>query len=224
MKITRSLSKEELSIYLEHQINTHFPDQNPVTSTSLLNLINKSDERAFACFSGIRKKYFNEGGETKFNHLHSDQYCMYLAMLSRFAYKNNFGEDLATKLYYLNKVMHSVDIHYFTELPNIFLLIHPLNTILGRATFSDHFIAYQNCTVGCLNEGVFPVFKGKTILYSNANVLGKCMIGDNVCIGAGVSVVNTDVPDNSIVTGQYPNYTIKENHNSIFNRPPFKYE
>jgi serine O-acetyltransferase len=116
-----------------------------------------------------------------------------------------------------------VDLYYTLKLPEVFLFVHPLGSILGRADYSDHFVMYQGCTVGCLNEGLFPVFKGKAILYAHSQILGKCTIGDNVCIASGVSVVNTDVPENTVVFGTYPNYKFVRNDKDFFDRPPYKY-
>jgi serine O-acetyltransferase len=223
MEIKRSATNIELAGYISRQINFHFPDQSLVEEKELLDLIIATEERAFNCFCNIRKKYFNEDGIVIFNHLHADQYAMYLYMLSRKAYEMNLREDIATKLYYLNKALHSVDLYYTLKLPDVFLFVHPLGSILGRAEYSDHFIMYQGCTVGCLNDGIFPTFKGKAVLYAHSQILGNCTIGDNVCIASGVTVVNTDVPDNTVVFGSYPKYKFAENKKDFFDRPPFKY-
>lgn len=53
---------------------------------------------------------------------------------------------LADKIYYLNKMMNSVDLFYEIELPMHFGLEHPLGTIMGRAKFGDYFYFYQQCT------------------------------------------------------------------------------
>lgn len=219
----KSLNNKDLAVYISKQLNFFFPDNDPVNPNILESYIHSSEGRIFRCFEGVKKKYFNTGDTVFFNHLHSDQYSMYLYMLSNFVYKHDNNEQLATKLYYLNKALHSIDIYFTSNLPDIFLFVHPLGSILGRAKFSDYFIIYQNCTVGCLNEGVFPEFSGKAIMYSNSSVLGKCKIGDNVCIASGVQVINTNVPDNSIVLGTYPNYEFRENKVEVFNRPPFVY-
>lgn len=221
--LNSSLSDTDQSLYLSRQLNNFFPDNKPVQPEILTMYVNDVNSRVLRCFSRICKKYFNENGTVCFNHLHSDQYCMYLYMLSNLIYEKYKDVELATKLYYLNKALHSVDIYFTTKLPDIFLFVHPIGSILGRAEFSDYFIMYQGCTVGCLNEGIFPVFKGKTIMYSNSQIMGKCTIGDNVCIASGISVINTDVPDNTIVMGTYPDYIFKENKKPVFERPPFKY-
>jgi len=218
-----SLDKNQLCKYITSQLNFFFPDENIVYNDIMIKYIDLATERVLNCFKNIRKKYFNDGKTIQFNHLQSDQYCMYLYMLSNFIYKYDNNEILATKLYYLNKALHSVDIYFTTELSEVFLFIHPLGSILGRAKFSNNFIMYQGCTVGCLNDGLFPVFKGAAIMYSNSSILGNSIIGDNVCIASGVSIINITIPDDTIVLGKYPNYIFKKNETSIFERPPFKY-
>lgn len=219
----RSLANKELAAYISKQLNNFFPDNNPVSELELLKAIEISEERIFYCFQNIRKKYFHDQGITHFNHLISDQYCMFLYMLANYYYRETKEELLATKLYYLNKALHSVDIFYTSHLPDIFLLIHPVGTIIGRADFSDYFIAYQGCTVGCLNEGIFPTFKGETIMYANSQVLGKCIIEKNVCFAANSSVINKNIKENSVVLGQSPQLKIVENTKHFEERPPFVY-
>jgi serine O-acetyltransferase len=222
-KTIRSLGNQDLAAYISRQINNFFPDNNAITQAEVLKAIEISEERIFYCFQNIRKKYFHENDLTTFNHLITDQYCMYLYMLANFYYKETKEESLPTKLYCLNKALHSVDIFYTSNLPNIFLLVHPLGTIIGRANFSDYFIAYQGVTVGCLNEGTFPTFEGKTIMYANSSVLGGCTIGDNVCLAAGTSVINKNIEANKIVLGRSPQLIIRSNNMDIEQRPPFVY-
>lgn len=221
--VIKSLSNKDLAAYICKQANNIFPDNNLLTEIEILKAIELAEERILYCFSGIHKKYFNEAGIISFNHLITDQYCMFLYMLANSYFKETQSSHLPTKLYYLNKVLHSVDIFYTTNLPDVFLLVHPIGTIIGRADFSDYFVAYQGCTVGCLNSGVFPVFNGKTILYANSSVLGQCTIGDNVCLAANSTIVNQDIPDNKIVLGLSPDLVLKENNKPFENRPPFKY-
>jgi serine O-acetyltransferase len=217
------MNNQSMARYISTQLNNFFPDDNPTTENQLFDAIQNAEERIYHCFSNIRKKYFHHNGTTHFNHLISDQYCMYLYMLSNHVYTSSGEEELATKLYYLNKALHSVDIFYTTQLPSIFLLVHPVGTILGRADFSDYFVAYQGVTVGCLNDGKFPSFEGKTILYANSKILGDCTIGDNVCLAADATVINKDISKNKIVLGQSPELKITSNNKDIEQRPPFVY-
>jgi serine O-acetyltransferase len=222
IKLKSSLSESELARYVLRQLEFHFPDNSDLSLDQVERAVNSTTPVLKRCFAGIPKKYFREGELIHFDHLHSDQYCMYLVMLSRVALELGITE-LATRLYYLNKVMHSVDIFYRTEMPDIFLFQHPQGSILGRAKFSDHFVMYQGVTVGCLNEGVFPEFQGPCILYANSKVLGNCVVGENVVVAADVSLINTNVPPNSIVMGSYPNYEFRPNNKSVLERPPYHY-
>ena len=70
----------------------------------------------------------------------------------------------------------------------------------------------------CGNFALIPTSPSPISLFDH------CSIGNNVCIASGTSLINTDVPDNTIVMGLYPNYIFKDNKKDIFERPPFKYD
>jgi len=223
MERTQSLSNPDLARYLARQLDFFFPEPQSVDPAAVLQLVQGAEERAFRCFEGIRKKYFNEGDRVRFDHLHSDQYSMYLYMLANHHHRTGGDPRLATKLYYLNKALHGCDVFYTSQLPDVFLLVHPVGSVIGRATFANDLVIYQGCTVGCLNDGVFPTFEGPAILYAHSSVLGHCRIGRNVCIAASVSVVNTDIPNDVVVLGSYPNYEFRPNRRAFSERPPFAY-
>jgi len=223
MERAQSLSNADLARYLARQLEHFFPEPEPVDHAAVLALVNAAQDRVYLCFEGIRKKYFNEGHRVVFDHLHSDQYSMYLYMLANHLFRTGGDARLATKIYYLNKSLHAIDVFYTSQLPDVFLLVHPLGSTIGRATFANDLVIYQGCTVGCLNDGVFPTFTGPAILYANSSVLGPCKIGRNVCIASSVSVVNTTVPDDVVVLGSYPNYEFRPNRRAFSERPPFSY-
>ena len=223
MPRAQTLSNRQLAEYIGRQINHVLPEESPVPPSEIFTIVQGAEERVYRCFEGIRKKYFNEGARVLFDHLHSDQYAMYLYMLANHVHGTVGDPRLATKLYYLNKALHSVDIYFTTELPDVFLFVHPQGSILGRAAFADGLVVYQGCTVGCLNEGTFPTFAGPAILYAGSSVLGGCKIGRNVCIATGVSVINTDVPDDTVVLGSHPDYVLRPNTKPTTERPPFAY-
>ena len=139
----------------------------------------------------------------------------FLYYLSHDIYKNADAGQLCDKIYYLNKMFHSVDLFYAIDLPEHFGAEHPLGSVLGRAKYSNGFFFYQGCTVGGTKgkEGIlhYPVIEENVRMYANSSILGKCNVGKNVQIGAGALVKNQDVPDDSIVFGQSPNLIIKMN-------------
>ena len=66
-----------------------------------------------------------------------------------------------------------------SELPNVFAVQHPVGTVLGRASYSDYFMAYQNCTVGANLKGDFPSFGKCAVMYGGSRIIGKTAIGNN---------------------------------------------
>ncbi len=202
------MKHNEISCFLKKQIQTFWT----ITSNEEL-IINKHIEPAINSMLSLSKsvnnKYFsNDKGEPKFSTLHSDQYAMFLYLISKFIYKLN--TELGEKIYYLNKVMHSIDVYPAVQLPEKFCFFHPLGTILGRAEYNDYFTVSQACTVGN-NKGIYPKIGKYVSLYANSMILGDSTIGNNCIISAGTIVKDQDIPDNSIVFGISPNITIKEN-------------
>lgn len=97
---------------------------------------------------------------------------------------------------------------------------HPLGSVLGRAVYGDFLFLYQGVTIGgnvSLGEDAicYPVLGDYVLLYSNAKVLGNSHIGNNVIIAADASIINEDIPDNSIVFGRSPNLVIKNDAEKI---------
>jgi serine O-acetyltransferase len=119
------------------------------------------------------------------------------------------GGELKDKFYYLNKILHSVDIYAEVELPPVFFFEHPLGLVLGRAEYGNNFFAMQGCTVGG-NKGKYPIIGENVKMYSNSKIVGNSKIGNNVWLSANVYVKDTDIPDNSIVFGSSPYLIIKD--------------
>lgn len=154
-------------------------------------------------------KYFKTiDGTPKFSPFHSDQYAMLLYILSKNLFNSN--QHLSEKLYYLNKVMHSIDIYSAVELPPFFCFFHPVGTVLGRAIFNNYLTISQNCVIGN-NKGVYPVIGSYVSLMAHSMVLGNSEIGNNCIISAGSIVKDQNIPAHSIVFGISPNLTIKPN-------------
>lgn len=143
----------------------------------------------------------------------ADKYAVFLYYLSRSLYLSG-KIQCATQVYRLNKMLHGFDAFYEVELPEIFTLTHPVGSVLGRATYRNYFCAYQNCGVGSYKSEsalYYPSFGEGVVLYSGARVIGKCNIGSNVIFGANAFIINTDIPNNAIVVGTYPNHRILPN-------------
>ena len=98
----------------------------------------------------------------------------------------------------LRKEFH-IDIIPEIDLPWPFRVVHPLGTVLGRATYASHLVVYQNVGVGSNLKRERPVFNGPCVLFPGAKVLGRSVIGKNVYITANTVVNDATVPDNCIV-------------------------
>lgn len=209
------ISRSQILDNLCRQIDSFFSCSEEEHSV-LETYLDKALERVEKCFQGVDNKYFkNEFGGVKFNPFHSVQYMTFLYTLANELYRNGMSSTLSDKLYYLNKTMNGLDMFYAIELPEVWSAEHPVGTVLGRAQYGEGFFFYQGCTVGGNRgkDGVlnYPVIGRNVRMYANSSFIGKCNIGDNVILGAGALVKDTDIPSNSIVFGQSPNLIIKEN-------------
>lgn len=197
----------EISSILIHQLESFFPlneDEIICIKENLGETINKVEY----CFGRNPNKYYHRDGETYFNLFHAGQYTVFLYFYSRKVYLSG-NSLLADKIYYLNKIMNSCDLFYEVEMPDYFSLDHPHGSVMGRAKYSDGFSFAQYSTVGN-NKNIYPVIGKNCRMCMNSAIIGNCHIGDNVTIGAGAIVKDTDIPSNSLVFGQSPNLIVKQ--------------
>lgn len=199
---------------VESQLNYHFPDQQEVNRKILKLCFENAILRVRKCFDPINLKYYGQGNESYFNHLHGDHFASFLYFLSNEAYLSG-DEILASKLFLLNKTLFGLDAFYAVKMPEHFLLVHPLGTVLGNASYEDFLVVYQGVTIGSTTAGIYPAFSTSTILYSNSSIIGKCHIGNNFVLGANASLVNTNIQDNKVVVGNFPKHSILENNNNL---------
>jgi serine O-acetyltransferase len=202
------LERPELATYVARQLNHFFPDRD-VTSEELMPAVSDAIARAARCFCQIKQKFFFEAGRPIFNHLHTDQYAIFLYYLSNVLSHRSESTELASKVYALNKALHGVDLFYAVQLPEIFCLQHPVGTVLGRGTYSNYFFAYQRCTVGGNADLVYPTLGDGVVMYGGSALIGNCAVGGNSWVSAGTIVIDQDIPPDSVVFGRSPNLIIK---------------
>jgi serine O-acetyltransferase len=207
-----TLKENQLVDYLNKQLDSFFPDGNNNIKI-LKGIVNKSLERVEFCFSKIKGKYYSDDKNVFFNHLNGDHYCMFLYFASREAYLIE-NENYYLKLSLLNKHLFAIDIFGHIEMPNIFLLVHPIGTIIGRAQIKDYFIAYQGVTIGGVHKenGVsYPELDEGSICYSNSSILGSSTIAKNTIIGANTNIIGGSFKENSVILGSHPSIKIIDN-------------
>jgi len=209
-----SIEKEDLARYVTDQLNLFFPDMIRVQPGTIAEYTTVALEDLDYCFSHVNDKYFWTGDRTLFNHLNSDQYAMFLYRLSNILFKETEDINVSTKLFLLNKCLHGIDLFYEVELPQIFLINHPLGTVLGRGKYSDFFIAHQKCNIGS-NKDKFPKMGKYVSLHPGAAILGDCNIGKNCKISAGSLVIDTDMKDNSVYIGMPRDHILKKSETKL---------
>jgi len=205
-----NIELKELLDYVCKQLNQFFPDNNIVKAEALQNAFDKAIERTTYCFSHIKNKYFNQDNQAVFDYLNGDQYSMFLYFLANSAYKYNLNSSICSKIFLLNKSLFGVDAYYEVELPEVFLFVHPVSTILGRATYSNYFMVFQSCNIGSSN-GKNPSFGEYVTLHPGSSVLGNCVIGENSRIGAGALLLDRSIEDNTTYIGGPGNFRLLKN-------------
>lgn len=200
----------QLVSLVKKQINNNFFLEN--SEEEIINeCINIALQKSEYCFSKTENKYYKKNDVTYFNPFHSGQYSIFLYFLSQAIYiKKQAPNTLSDRVYYLNKIMNSLDVYYEINMPSIFMLDHPLGSVLGRAIYGEYFTFSQQCTVGN-NKGIFPTIGKHVTMFSGSKIIGDCTIGDNVKIAANTYIKDTDIPSNSLVFGSSPNLIVKEN-------------
>lgn len=168
--------------------------------------------RAEYNFSHRKGSIFESDGQVAFHVTHSVQYAVFLCTYANQLYSDGY-QDAADKVYYLNKVMNSVDWFYAVQFPTIWSAEHPLGSVVGRATMGDHLFLYQGTTIGGNRKNgklSYPVLGDYVLMYANSKILGDTHIGSNVIVSANTNLLNESIPDNCIVFGQSPNIVVKQ--------------
>ncbi len=205
-----SIEKQDLSDYLANQLKVFFPDRIGIRKEEIDSNLDHILYRTEFCFSKVNGKYYkDDNGEVIFNHLNADQYAMFLYFASNTIYRNESDIALCSKIFQLNRYLHGIDAFYEIELPEIFLFVHPLGTVLGRAKYSNYFLVYQRCNVGS-NHGIYPTLGEYVSMHPGSSILGKCNIGENCKLSAGALLMDNDLPKDSIYIGNTINCQIKK--------------
>ena len=191
-----SMTRDELCDFYCRQLNNFFPDTSKIDVSDIEKIIDISLDKLDYCFKHVAFVRYNTENQTLYNHLYADHNIVFNWFLSNTAFRVSENKNLASKLYYLNKVLHAFDCMYDTALPDIFLIFHGAGTMLGKAAYNDFFVALHGCTVGS-HQGKYPVFGRGVALTANSSVIGNCTIGNRVSISTRTSIFSRDIPNDS---------------------------
>lgn len=182
----------EITEYVAAQVNHFYPDKHSIRPGDLFRHTARALERVEYCFGHCNFPAYCRDGQARFNHLHSDQYLVFLWYLSNTVWQADGSQPLADKLYCLNKTLHGFDCLYDSGLPDIFLVFHGVGTVLGKAMYNNFFSVSHGCTVGN-QHGEYPRLDEFVALTARASVIGRCHLAEGATVGAGTVIFNTHV-------------------------------
>ena len=186
-------SREQLLGYLLRQLQNFFPDDEKGLREAIDAQLDAALDRLAHCIRAVR--LWREG---EFDPLHSSQYATFLYYLAHTLHRSGASRSLCNKLFFLNKALNGIDLFYEIDLPPVFFIGHSVGIVLAKASYGNHLVLYQNCTVG-KNHGIAPVLGDGVVLYPHSAVIGDCRIGDASVIAQGVSVVGRSTPGHCLV-------------------------
>ena len=189
-------TRAQLLDYVAAQLDNFFPDHIHDGRTVIDGELDEALDRLGRCIDGVAM--WREGA---FDYLHSSQYCTFLYYLANTVWRNREHENVATKLFYLNKALHGFECFYATELPEIFFIGHTVGIVLVRPTYGNRFAIYQNCTVG-QSRGARPEIGERVLMFPNSAILGAAHVGDGTVLAQGAQLIDRDSPKDTIVFGR----------------------
>jgi len=207
-----SLSKAELLSYVQAQAEHFFPDHYRLEGTDVKAAFQDSLDRTEECLKVIAyPHYHDEAGNTLFSHLHADQYATFLYFFANSLWHRSQNKLLCDKLLQMNRILFSVFISYKCNLPEHFLLAHPIGTILGNVEYHDFLAVFQGVTVNSYGKrGEPPPRLGRGLfLGAHAKIFGSEPIGDYVTIGANTTVFRQAIPSNSFAVCKNGVFTVE---------------
>lgn len=153
---------------------------------------------------------FNKKGLINLNYL--DHYIILGYRLAHALWKNG-KEDIAEAIYFSYRLRGQIDLFYKTEIGPYFIPTHALSTVMdSHAQYGGGFRIYNSVHIGPYgiigkkaSEWEHPVFGNFVTIFSHSRIFGKTIIGNNVIISSGTTLINAKIPDNCVVMGTSPN-------------------
>jgi serine O-acetyltransferase len=131
-----------------------------------------------------------------------DELAVFLYRLSRAIYEMDPMSVSLNVLHAAMKEMCACEIYYSNAIGEGLLVVHGEGTVIGsRNRIGKGFKIYQNSTIGHrVVGGSGNTIGDDVIVYTGARVIGELVVGDRAVIAAN-TVVTTDVPPDTVVTG-----------------------
>lgn len=204
------MNLKEIHFFMRNLLNSNFghDSKHDLDSSITQNVYFRLD----FLFKKIKRKYYKNNIKY-FDLLNADHLCICFYLYSYECFKKK-KIDLAKKFFLLNKIFNGIDLFYKIKMPKIFMFCHPQGSVIGNAEFSNYCIFFQNITIGRKGKN-YPKFSEGIIFYPGSKIIGKCKVGKNVIFAPDSSIIDTNVPSNTLVSGRYPNNLFKKNKHNI---------
>ena len=187
-------TRESLVAYTAAQCAAIVPDGREAAFRAAVDAhLDEALERLHRCINACAPWRPDE-----FNPLQSSQHCIFLYYLSNTIWRRSGDTAAATRLFLMNKALHSIDLFYEIAMPEVFYIGHSLGIVLAKATYGNFLVLYQNSTVGRHKDQI-PVIGERVVLYPNTAVIGRSVVGDDCVISQGTSVINRETPAGQMV-------------------------
>lgn len=215
-----SLPKEKLCEYVRCQLDYFIPDGYTVSQEYFMKLIDKVLIRCENCFKHILLPgYRLDNGEAMFSHLHMDQYATFLYFLGNTVWNETGDKHLCDKILNLNRILNGFFLSYKCLMPDVFILAHPVGSIIGNAVYSDGLYISQNVTINTKVDAsgreMLKIGKG-CVLGAGAKIIGCEPIGDRVSIGVDSLIYNKRIEDDSVcLKDETGNLVIRQRNNTF---------
>jgi len=192
--VLRCETETKLVRHVAGQLRVFYPLSDEVADRELIaQLMPAALARIAPIVAAVRS--FTPG---HFDHLNTLQYASFLYLLGNEACQWDRGSDIVDRLFGLNRALSGLELFPAVLMPEVFFLSHALGAVLGNATYGDRIVIFQNVTVGRVGENRPDIGPG-VVLYPGASITGRCEIGANSVISAGVNVHNLTCPPGSLV-------------------------
>ena len=208
-----TLSCQELFSYICKQADYLFPDNVIFKGEDVRSAFSLALDRLENCIKTITLPgYHNGEGIPTFSHMHADQYAQFLYFFGNSLWRISQNRQICDKLLAMNRTLHSLFLSYKCNMPEHFVLGHPVGTILGNADYGDYLVVFQGVTVNTEKDeyGNPAPHLGKGLfLGAHSKIIGNQSIGDRVSIGVDAMVYGKNIPNDSIVFNDYGNIVIR---------------
>jgi serine O-acetyltransferase len=207
--------------FLAKLVTNDFPEDlaDCFEETSVVKLFKEVYNNVLTQHSRINNSYYSSAGKGIIDLSYLDHY---LILCHRFAHALS-GEInnryLADAVYYSCRIRTSTDLFHRCEIGDYFMPVHPLGAVVGsRAKFGKAFKLFNGVHVGPYgidgkppSEWVHPVVGDGVTVYANSCIYGRTVVGNNVTISPGTTIINEEIPDNCVVFGASPDLKVMPN-------------